>query len=153
MPQLPGGDPGQSHGGGGGGHPKPKGEDVGARAIGVCQAGIGLTAATFFLESAGVIEAYKGVKAAYTLAKAANFASSFSYSVPAAIQQYTKANASAAYRTLASGYLSGWGQISAISYVGEAAGGFDHTWLGYVPIPYFATVSIGRAAIHACFSR
>lgn len=145
------------HGGGGGGSGKPQqppkpGQDAGQHAERVCQAAIGLTAASLFLESAGAMGLYKGLKAISALRSTSRFAATFQYSVPDAIRAYTRGRVTAAGRSVAGGYAYGWGQSSAIGYFGEAAMGAEHIWWGYVPVLYATTGSFAIAAQKACFN-
>jgi RHS repeat-associated protein len=148
-------DPGHGGGGGSGGSGKPlppkPGTDVGQHAERVCQAAIGLTAASFFLETVGAIQLYKGVKGIAAARGAAQFAETFTHPVPDAIRAYTRGRARAAEWSTAREYASGWAHGGLISYFGEAATGAEHTWWGYLPLPYASTASFGKATALACF--
>ena len=140
-----------SRGGGGGVGLTGTRGDTGDHAVGVCRAAIGLTAASFFLESVGVAELYKGAKGLLGLRATARFAATFG-SVPDAIQAYTRRRVRGAEIAMARNYASGWSQMSAISLGAEAAAGMEHTWWGYLPIPFASTAAAGIAASKACLS-
>jgi hypothetical protein len=49
-------------------------------------------------------------------------------------------------------YVSDYARNSLLSYAAEAANGFEHNWVGYVPLPGFAAGAMAKEAINACFN-